>query len=138
MFRFQIKLAGRYLWGRKLRTFLTTLAIVFGTLVIFGMDIILPTMMQSFQSNLLAASGQVDVTITLKSGEAFSRKTAQPGAGGGRHPGDCRVAEPHDQYPVGFLRQGGCNRPDPDRHRSERCANAAFLSGQGRALPARR
>ena len=74
MFRFQIKLAGRYLWGRKLRTFLTTLAIVFGTLVIFGMNIILPTMVQAFQSNLLAASGQVDVTVTLKTGEAFSRK----------------------------------------------------------------
>ncbi len=74
MFWFQIKLAGRYLWGRKLRTFLTTLAIVFGTLVIFGMNIILPTMVQAFQSNLLAASGQVDVTITLKTGEAFSRK----------------------------------------------------------------
>jgi putative ABC transport system permease protein len=74
MFRFQIKLAGRYLWGRKLRTFLTTLAIVFGTLVIFGMGILLPSMMQAFQSNMLAASGQVDVTITLKTGEAFSRK----------------------------------------------------------------
>ena len=74
MFWFQIKLAGRYLWGRKLRTFLTTLAIVFGTLVIFGMNIILPTMVQAFQSNLLAASGQVDVTVTLKTGEAFSRK----------------------------------------------------------------
>ena len=74
MFWFQIKLAGRYLWGRKLRTFLTTLAIVFGTLVIFGMNIILPTMVQAFQSNLLAASGQVDVTITLKTGEAFSRR----------------------------------------------------------------
>ncbi len=74
MFRFQIKLAGRYLWGRKLRTFLTTLAIVFGTLVIFGMGILLPSMMQAFQTNMLAASGQVDVTITLKTGEAFSRK----------------------------------------------------------------
>jgi putative ABC transport system permease protein len=74
VFKFQIKLAGRYLWGRKLRTFLTTLAIVFGTLVIFGMNIILPTMVHAFQTNMLAASGQVDVTITHKTGEAFSRK----------------------------------------------------------------
>jgi putative ABC transport system permease protein len=70
----QVTLAARYLWGRKLRTFLTTLAIMFGTLVIFGMNIILPTMIQAFQTNILAASGQVDVTITHKTGEAFSDK----------------------------------------------------------------
>ncbi|MBI3362562.1 MAG: ABC transporter permease, partial [Chloroflexi bacterium] len=68
----QVTLAARYLWGRKLRTFLTTLAIVFGTLVIFGMNILLPTMIKAFETNLLAASGQVDVTITHQTGEAFS------------------------------------------------------------------
>lgn len=68
---FQLTLAARYLWGRKLRTFLTTLAIVFGVLVIFGMNILIPTIMQAFQSNLLAASGQVDVTVTQKSGDSF-------------------------------------------------------------------
>jgi putative ABC transport system permease protein len=73
MLRFQATLAARYLWGRKLRTTLTTLAIVFGTLVIFGMNILLPTLLQSFQANLLSAAGQVDVTITHKTGEAFSR-----------------------------------------------------------------
>lgn len=70
--RFQLTLAARYLWGRKLRTSLTTLAIVFGVLVIFGMNILLPTMVQSFQSSLLSASGQVDLAITHKSGESFS------------------------------------------------------------------
>jgi putative ABC transport system permease protein len=73
MLRFQATLAARYLWGRKLRTALTTLAIVFGTLVIFGMNILLPTMLQAFQANLLSAAGQVDVTITHKTGEAFAR-----------------------------------------------------------------
>src|SRR6476659_2924951 len=73
MLTLQITLAARYLWGRKLRTILTTLAIVFGVLVIFGMNILLPTMLTAFQSNMLAASGQVDVTITHKTGEAFSR-----------------------------------------------------------------
>ena len=73
MFNLQATLAARYLWGRKLRTVLTTLAIVFGTLVIFGMGILLPTMLTAFQSNMLAASGQVDVTITHRTGEAFSR-----------------------------------------------------------------
>ena len=69
----QVTLAARYLWGRKLRTFLTTLAIVFGTLVIFGMNTILPTMLRAFQTNILAASGQVDVTITHKTDECASR-----------------------------------------------------------------
>lgn len=73
MWRLQATLAFRYLWGRKLRTFLTTLAIVFGTLVIFSTNLLLPTMMEAFQTNMLAASGQVDVTITHKTGEAFSR-----------------------------------------------------------------
>lgn len=69
---FQLTLAARYLMGRKLRTFLTTLAVVFGVLVIFGMNIILPTMLQALQSNLMAASGNVDVTVTHIAGEPFS------------------------------------------------------------------
>ena len=73
MWKFQIRLATRYLWGRKLRSTLTTLAIIIGTMMIFGTNIMLPTMMQSFQSNVQAISGQVDVTISAKTGEAFSR-----------------------------------------------------------------
>jgi putative ABC transport system permease protein len=65
-------LASRYLAGRKLRTVLTTLAIVFGVLVIFGMNTMLPAFVQAFQANMLAASGQVDTTVTLKSSDAFS------------------------------------------------------------------
>jgi len=71
---FQLSLAARYLWGRKLRSFLTTLAIVIGVMVIFGMGTVLPTMMESFQQNLLALSGQADVTVTSKTGEAFSAR----------------------------------------------------------------
>lgn len=77
MLSFQITLAARYLWGRKLRTILTTLAILLGTLVIFGMNILLPTMIQAFQTNMLAVSGQVDITVTHRSGEAFSDKIIQ-------------------------------------------------------------
>lgn len=69
---FQLTLAARYLGGRKLRTFLTTLAIVIGVMVIFGMGILLPTMNDAFNKGLLAASGQTDVMITLKTGENFS------------------------------------------------------------------
>ena len=68
----QLTLAWRYLNGRKLRTALTTLAVVFGVLVIFGMNIILPTMLAAFQSNVMAASGVVDVTVTNVAGSAFS------------------------------------------------------------------
>jgi len=77
----QLTLAFRYLSGRKLRTFLTTLAVVFGVMIIFGMNILLPTMIQSFQANILAASGQVDMTITHKTGEAFSPSVAAAVAG---------------------------------------------------------
>ncbi len=74
--KFQLSLAWRYLNGRKLRTFLTTLAVVFGVMVIFGMNIILPTMLQAFQANLMAASNVVDLTITSKSGSGFPEDVA--------------------------------------------------------------
>lgn len=70
----QLMLAARYLWGRKLRTFLTTLAVVFGVLIIFGMNILLPTMLSAFQTSLLSASGQVDLVVTSVTGEPFSTR----------------------------------------------------------------
>lgn len=68
----QLTLAARYLGGRKLRTFLTTLAIVIGVMVIFGMGIYLPSFMTAFEKSLISASGQADVMITHKTGESFS------------------------------------------------------------------
>jgi putative ABC transport system permease protein len=68
----QLTLAARYLGGRRLRTFLTTLAIVIGVMVIFGTGIYLPSFMQAFQQSLISASGQADVMITHKTGEAFN------------------------------------------------------------------
>lgn len=73
--KFSLTLAARYLWGRKLRTFLTTLAIVIGVMVIFGMGIYLPSFTEAFNKSLLSASGQTDVVITHKTGEAFSEST---------------------------------------------------------------
>jgi putative ABC transport system permease protein len=72
---FQLTLATRYLRGRKLRTFLTTLAIVIGVMVIFCMGILLPTFTEAFDRSLLAASGQTDVMVTHKTGESFSEST---------------------------------------------------------------
>jgi putative ABC transport system permease protein len=68
----QLTLAARYLSGRKLRTFLTTLAIVIGVMVIFGTGIYLPSFTTAFEQSLLSASGQTDVMITHKTGEAFN------------------------------------------------------------------
>ncbi len=64
-------MAFRYLTGRKLRSVLTTLAVIFGVMVIFGMNILIPSMMQGFQANIMAASGLVDVNITHKTGGSF-------------------------------------------------------------------
>lgn len=72
----QTTLARRYLAGRKLRTILTTLAIVFGVLVIFGMNAILPAFTGAFQANTMAAAGEVDATITLKTSDVFDAATA--------------------------------------------------------------
>ncbi len=72
---FQLTLAARYLSGRKLRTFLTTLAIVIGVMVIFSMGIYLPSFTDAFNKSILAASGQADVVITNKTGESFSATT---------------------------------------------------------------
>ena len=77
----QLTLARRYLAGRKLRTFLTTLAILFGVLVIVGMNSLLPAFTRAFQSNILAATGNVAATITLKTGDAFDAAVADRVAG---------------------------------------------------------
>ncbi len=75
--KLQWTLALRYLSGRKLRTFLTTMAIAFGVLIIFGMNTLLPAFMRAFQANAMALSGQVDVTVTNKTGQAFPEETME-------------------------------------------------------------
>ena len=67
----QFTLAARYLFGRKLRTTLTTLAVVFGVFLIFGMNTVLPTMLAALQANVQGAEGNVDFTITNVSGQSF-------------------------------------------------------------------
>lgn len=72
----QLTLAYRYLSGRKLRTFLTTLAVIFGVIVIFGMNIILPTMIEALQANVQGATGMVDFSATHASGDPFASSVA--------------------------------------------------------------
>ncbi len=67
----QLTLAARYLTGRKLRTALTTLAIIFGVMLIFGMNTVMPTMIAALQANVQGAEGEVDFTITNIAGDSF-------------------------------------------------------------------
>jgi putative ABC transport system permease protein len=67
----QFTLAARYLLGRKLRTFLTTLAIIFGVMIIFGLNGVIPAFVESFRQNMLAAAGKVDLTVTSETDSAF-------------------------------------------------------------------
>ncbi len=65
-------MALRYLAGRKLRTTLTTLAIVFGVALIFAMNLTMPAAMDAFRRTMIAASGNVDLSISSVSGESFA------------------------------------------------------------------
>ncbi|RJQ55512.1 MAG: FtsX-like permease family protein, partial [Actinobacteria bacterium] len=67
-----LRLAARYLAGRKLRTFLTTLAVVFGVTIIFGLNGIMPGVIGTFKQSMLAATGKVDLTVQSASGGSFS------------------------------------------------------------------
>ncbi len=62
--RVQLMMALRYLGGRKLRTALTTLAVVFGVAILFGMNALLPTMLQAFRQTVMASTGKVDLMFT--------------------------------------------------------------------------
>ncbi|MBN2006837.1 MAG: ABC transporter permease [Anaerolineae bacterium] len=68
----QITLALRYLFRRKLRTALTTLAVVFGVMVLFGLNSILPAMLLTLRQTMLGSAGKVDLTVTGTAGGLFS------------------------------------------------------------------
>jgi putative ABC transport system permease protein len=64
-------MALRYLSGRKLRTVLTTLAIVFGVALIFAINITLPGAIATFTRSLSSLTG-ADLTITNVTGASFT------------------------------------------------------------------
>lgn len=66
-----LTLAWRYLRGRGTRSLLTTLAVVFGVMLTFGLNGILPSMVEAFTHNLLAAAGKVDLTVTSAYNQPF-------------------------------------------------------------------
>jgi putative ABC transport system permease protein len=69
--RLQLSLALRYLTGRPLRTTLTTLAVVLGVALFFGLSSIIPAFVQAIQRGALAAVGEADLTVTHSSSGAF-------------------------------------------------------------------
>ncbi len=67
-----LTLALRYLGARKLRTLLTTLAVVFGVAVIFAGNLVLPGVLESFRRGTLGAAGLVDLSIGTRGGALFA------------------------------------------------------------------
>lgn len=71
---FQFTLALRYLSGRMLRTALTTLAIIFGVMVLFGMNGMIPAVEDSFRQSMMASANQVDLTVTSETRGVFDSR----------------------------------------------------------------
>jgi putative ABC transport system permease protein len=65
-------MAFQYLSGRKLRTALTSLAIVFGVALIFAVNLTLPSMVSSFEHSMNATTGAADLSISSVTGESFA------------------------------------------------------------------
>lgn len=91
----QMTLMGlRYLNGRRLRTVLTTLAIVFGVALIFAMNLALPSVLNAFKQSMSSISG-ADFSVTSLSGESFAPDEVVPKIS----------AVPHVQAVTGVLRR---------------------------------
>ncbi len=69
--KIQFLLAWRYLWGRKQRMILTTLAVVFGVTLLFGLNAMIPAMMEAFRYNMVTTAGKVDISISGDSNNPF-------------------------------------------------------------------
>ncbi|MEO8286185.1 MAG: FtsX-like permease family protein [Chloroflexota bacterium] len=66
-----LSIPSRYLAGRKLRTFLTTLAVVFGVAVVFSMNMVLPAVTSALNASEMGVTGAVDMTVKSATGEPF-------------------------------------------------------------------
>ena len=83
-----LTIPARYLLGRKLRTVLTTLAVVFGVMVVFAVNMLLPTITAALNASVMGATGQVDLTVSSATGE-----TVRP-ADAGRRRGPSPASPP--------------------------------------------
>lgn len=66
-----LKLAFRYLMGRKYRTVLTTLSIVFGVMIIFGMNGLIPAIEAAFDESVTSSIHQLDLILSHELGIMF-------------------------------------------------------------------
>lgn len=73
--RIQWMLAVRYLRGRLQRSFLTTLAVVLGVTILFGMNGLIPPVYESFRHSMYTSAGKVDLSISSVSNSTFSEST---------------------------------------------------------------
>ncbi len=64
-------LAARYLRGRGLRSLLTTLAVMFGVMLVFGLNGIVPTMIDTFTTSLLRTAGKIDLSVASTFNQPF-------------------------------------------------------------------
>lgn len=71
--KIQWLLASRYLKGRMQRSVLTTLAIVLGVAILFGMNSLLPPVIESFRHSMYTSAGTVDITISSASNSSFDQ-----------------------------------------------------------------
>jgi len=69
------KLAWQYLTGHKLRTFLTTLAIVLGVMIIFGLNAMIPALERVVARQMMAAVSEVELSVRSTSGNPFEDQT---------------------------------------------------------------
>ncbi|MBN1681571.1 MAG: FtsX-like permease family protein [Anaerolineae bacterium] len=65
------RMAWQYLKRRKLRTALTTLAIVFGVALIFAINLIMPSVLDIMKESLESETEVVDLSIVDRIGESF-------------------------------------------------------------------
>jgi putative ABC transport system permease protein len=72
----QLLLARRYLLGRRLRTILTTLAVLLGVMIIFGMNGIVPAVRASFDETVRVAAHTVDLVISPTTDRTFDAGVA--------------------------------------------------------------
>jgi putative ABC transport system permease protein len=71
--RIQWLLASRYIKGRMQRSILTTLAIVLGVTILFGMNALLPPVIESFRHSMYTSAGTVDISISSASNSSFDQ-----------------------------------------------------------------
>lgn len=70
----QLTLALRYLRGHKTRTILTTLSIVLGVMLLFGMNGMLPAIKESFSQGVKASTSLEELTVTRLANGIFGQE----------------------------------------------------------------